>query len=92
MPDFDILKTQFKDHCRENERFSTMISLSMKELGMKVSLIKDNHLVHVQSDLSEIKSEVAIIKNNQKWMMGLGGLIGGGVSGIIMTIVQRLVG
>lgn len=91
MPELDILTTKFNDHCQADRIANAATAESLKALSLKISTIKENHLVHVQDDLNTIKYEIAIIKNNQKWMMGLGGLVGGGVSGVIMTAVQHFI-
>jgi len=39
-----------------------------KEMKEDLRLIKDNHLVHIQGDISEIKTDIAVIKEQHKTM------------------------
>ena len=91
MPEIDILKTQFEDYCVQHNKEIANVLMSIKAVSKEVSLIKDNHLTHLKEDIFEIKGDISVMKNNQKWMMMLGGGIGGVISGIVMAAINNLI-
>ena len=68
MPDFDILRTQFEDHCRENQVSTSVFSASLKSVRREICLIKDNHLSHIQKDITDLKVEVSNHGRDIKWL------------------------
>jgi len=98
MTDTAVLKEKLESHCRESESDKRNIKLWLKSVEDTVENIRDNHLQHLDTKIDGIdekvtKLEIKLteIKVNQKWMMLIGGALGGGVSGLATIISQAII-
>ena len=61
MPGLEILKNQFKEYCNRND----------KEVGLlhnKIDTIRDNHLSHIQQDITDLRVAVSDNARDIKWL------------------------
>jgi len=61
MTNSDILKARLESHVIQNDKDMANIIGSMKNIARDVEKIKDNHLSHIQKDMSEMI--ISITKN-----------------------------
>jgi hypothetical protein len=86
MTDLRIIETRFKDHCDQNGKDFAAITLSIKTMSNKISIIKDNHLQHLKEDVSELKTDMSWVKKIQ-WFMAT--TIISNLIGVIYLILQK---
>jgi hypothetical protein len=89
MPDTSvrILETQFKACRQSSGKEFAMLHDDIGSIKGDIRKIKENHLQHIQEEMTDIRIEVKKLAINQKWMM----LIGGAIGGAIPTVIDRLV-
>jgi len=94
MPDFDILRTQFQDHCKQSDKNFSNVTETIKAFRKDLELIKNNHLAHLQKDITDLKVEVSNHGQDIAWLTKLqwfyittsiSGLIG-----IIFLIIKNI--
>ena len=87
MNDIKIIESRFKDHCEQNARDFASITLSIKNMSDKISVIKDNHLQHLKEDVSELKTDMCWVKKIQ-WAV-VTGLIGN-LIGVLYLVIDKI--
>ena len=86
MTDLKIIESRFKDHCDQNGKDFASLTLTLKNMNEKMTLITDNHLQHLKDDVSGLKIDMDWVKKIQWFAMttAIGNLIG-----IIYLIIQK---
>lgn len=66
----------------------------IEHIQKQLDKIMDNELVHLKSDIAEIREEVGIIRTNGEWIMKFFWIIttssiGGFIAGVLSLILKR---
>lgn len=87
----EVLTQRFNDHIQQdNERFASLTK-DIMEINENLATIKDNHIQHLQTDISSIKVEVSDVKADVRWIKMIGGAILLETLGVLGTLVSILI-
>lgn len=68
MEDYRLLTQKLDDHIKDDDRRFGYMEDNVINTRNDVKEIKDNHLVHVQKDVAEIKIDFGRVKTDVAWL------------------------
>ena len=68
MTDVKILEEQFRSRKQQVDSEFLNIKAMLKDTNRVMNSIKDNHLTHIQDDITELKVQVSAHSKDIKWL------------------------
>ena len=77
------LEQQFEEHLRDYRDFKTDIAKDVRD-------IKENHLAHIQSEMTEMRTDMAKVSTDTSWLVRFFWVIATAAIGGLMTGLLNL--
>jgi CII-binding regulator of phage lambda lysogenization HflD len=90
VPELKILESKFKDHCEANSKEFNNLALSMKNLKRELSHIRENHLEHIKSAITDLKVQVSDNRKDIKWLAKIQWAVVTGLAGNLIGVIYLI--